>query len=68
MLSVPKVRELLGDTTMSDDQAEKIRDAWRSMAELVFETLRIDRERARTEAPPKVNRSRLDPRKQRVVS
>lgn len=53
---------------MSDDQAEKIRDAWRSMAELVFETLRIDRERARTEAPPKVNRSRLDPRKQRVVS
>jgi len=38
MLSVKKVKELLNDETISDEEATKIRDDCRELVEIIFET------------------------------
>jgi len=37
MLSVKKVKELLKDKTLSDKEAEEIRDGFYNLAEIIFE-------------------------------
>ena len=37
MLSVKKVKELLEDKTLSDEEVEEIRDGYRNLAEVIFE-------------------------------
>ena len=37
MLSVERVKTLLGDPKVSEKEAEKIRDAFRLLAEVIFE-------------------------------
>jgi ribosome recycling factor len=37
MLSIEKTKELLDDKTISDDQAEKIRDDVQTLAEIIIE-------------------------------
>jgi hypothetical protein len=36
MLNLDRVRELVGDSTLSDEQAERIRDECRTLAELAW--------------------------------
>ena len=43
MLSVEKVKELLDDKSISDEQAEKIRDDLQTLAEIIFEKYLSDR-------------------------
>jgi len=45
MITLMKVKDLLQDQSMSDEEAERIRDACYCMAELVFETWKVDRSR-----------------------
>jgi signal-transduction protein with cAMP-binding, CBS, and nucleotidyltransferase domain len=37
MLSIERVKELLGDQKISDKEAEEIRDGFRALAEIIFE-------------------------------
>ncbi len=37
MLSIERVKQLLKDTSLSDDDAEKIRDEFRVLAEIIYE-------------------------------
>lgn len=37
MLSIERVKQLLSDPLMSDNEAEKIRDEFRALAEVIFE-------------------------------
>ena len=37
MLSIEKTKKLIGDPNMSDEEAEKIRDEFRALAEIIFE-------------------------------
>src|SRR5438874_2039775 len=43
MITLMKVKDLLQDQSMSDEEAERIRDACYCMAELVFEAWKVDR-------------------------
>ncbi|MFA5871595.1 MAG: hypothetical protein WC858_02625 [Parcubacteria group bacterium] len=43
MLSIEKTKELLDDKTISDDQAEKIRDDVQTLAEIIIEKYISDR-------------------------
>jgi hypothetical protein len=37
MLNIPDVKKLIGDETISDQEAEQVRDECRIFAEIVFE-------------------------------
>jgi signal-transduction protein with cAMP-binding, CBS, and nucleotidyltransferase domain len=37
MLSIERVKELLGDQKISDKEAKEIRDDFRALAEIIFE-------------------------------
>jgi len=47
MLSVEKVKELLNDDNISDEEAEAIRDGLRDLAEIAYEKYRQDKEKAK---------------------
>jgi hypothetical protein len=36
MISIERTKELLADATISDQEAEKIRDSFRDLAEIIF--------------------------------
>lgn len=38
MLSVARIKEILGDASISDEEAEALRDQFRDLAEFIFET------------------------------
>ncbi len=37
MLSLARTKELIGEPTMTDAEAERLRDAFRSLAEIAFD-------------------------------
>lgn len=43
MLSIKQTKELLNKPAMSDKMAEKIRDSYRELAEIIFEQYQSDR-------------------------
>jgi len=43
MITLMKVKDLLQDQSVSDEEAERTRDACYCMAELVFEAWKVDR-------------------------
>ena len=43
MLSIQKVKELLGDKDMSDEEAGEIRDGFYNLAEIIFEKWQVDK-------------------------
>ncbi len=43
MLSVEKVKELLNDDSISDEEAEAIRDGFRDLVEIIFEKYQQDK-------------------------
>ena len=43
MLSVEKVKELLNDDTISDEEAREIRDGLRDLAEIAYEKYHKDK-------------------------
>ncbi len=45
MLSIHEVKELLDDKTISDKEAEEIRDACHALASLIYDTWRIKNKR-----------------------
>lgn len=47
MLSVEHVKKLLNDPAVSDEEAEKIRDDTRMLAELIFDSWMEDRKKAK---------------------
>ena len=49
MLSIERVKALIEDPNLSDTDAEEIRDACRSLAEIVFENWIFDREKVSKE-------------------
>ena len=47
MLTIQRIKELVGDLNMSDAEAEQVRDDLRSQAEILFEQWQIDRIKAK---------------------
>ncbi|OGM98508.1 MAG: hypothetical protein A2915_00920 [Candidatus Yanofskybacteria bacterium RIFCSPLOWO2_01_FULL_41_34] len=47
MLTPQRIKELVGESNMSDTEAEAIRDELRSQAEILFEQWQIDRIKAK---------------------
>ena len=47
MLTIQKIKELVGDPNLTEIEAEAIRDALRSQAEILFEQWQIDRIKAK---------------------
>ena len=47
MLTPQRIKELLGEPNMDDEEAEAIRDELRSQAEIAFEQWQIDRIKAK---------------------
>jgi signal-transduction protein with cAMP-binding, CBS, and nucleotidyltransferase domain len=45
MLSIDRVKELLKDSNISDEEAKEIRDSFRSLAEIIFEQWRRKRKK-----------------------
>jgi len=43
MISIARTKQLLKDPHMSDEQAEEVRDAFRSLAEIIFEQWQAER-------------------------
>jgi len=43
MLSIKLVKELINDPTISDEEAEKIRDEYRALVEIIFERGQAER-------------------------
>lgn len=37
MLTVKRVKQLINDNSISDDETEEIRDGYRALAEIIFE-------------------------------
>lgn len=52
MLSVERVKELIGDPSLTDREAERIRDDLRRLAEVIFTKWQEDRRAGRHEAEP----------------
>lgn len=57
MLSTKRVKELLKDRNLSDEEAEKIRDGFRELAEIVFEKWQADK-KTNPESGPGLNNHR----------
>jgi len=51
MLSLERVKELLNDPALSDEEIKEIRDGLRLLAELIFEKWREDRKAGRLNGP-----------------
>lgn len=47
MLTPQRIKELLGEPNMSDEEAEAVRDYLRSQAEIAFEQWHIERVKAK---------------------
>jgi len=47
MLSVERVKQLLNDPKISDEEAEKIRDEFHILAEMIFEKWIEDKKKAK---------------------
>jgi len=45
MLSIERTKELLNDPTLSDKEAEEIRDGLRDLAEIIYEKWQEDRKK-----------------------
>ncbi|KKU79299.1 MAG: hypothetical protein UY04_C0012G0011 [Parcubacteria group bacterium GW2011_GWA2_47_7] len=43
MLSLERTKELLDDDSLSDKEVEEIRDAFRKLAEIVFEKWKLEK-------------------------
>lgn len=52
MLSIEHVTKLLDDTTLSAEEAERIRDACRAMAEIIYEKWEHDRRHPSADQKP----------------
>lgn len=52
MLSIERVKKLLDDPTISDDEAEKIRDDMRALVEIIFEKWMEDRKSGKIKKAP----------------
>ncbi len=44
MLSIKRIKELLEGRNLTDEEAEEIRDAFRALAEIIYEKWEQDRE------------------------
>ena len=49
MLAIEKIKELIGDPKISDEEAECVRDECRIFAEIIFDQWLAERRRAATE-------------------
>ncbi len=45
MLSIERTKQLINDPLLSDKEAEEIRDGFRALAEIIFETWREEKKR-----------------------
>lgn len=52
MLSIEHVTKLLDDTTISAEEAERIRDACRAMVEIIYQKWELDRRHSPTNPRP----------------
>jgi CRISPR/Cas system-associated endonuclease Cas1 len=57
MLSIERVKELLGDQKISDKEAEEIRDGFRALAEIIFEQWKEKRQKRNKPIDP-LNKSK----------
>jgi hypothetical protein len=47
MLSLEKVKTILNDDSVSDEEAKAIRDGFRDLAEIIYEKYQEDKEKAK---------------------
>jgi hypothetical protein len=51
MVSLERAKEILNDSSLSNTEVEQIRDEFRTLAEIIFETWREDREKKKAAVP-----------------
>jgi len=55
MLTIDQIKKLLNDPLLPDEDAEKIRDGFRFLAEIVFEKLQTERKQKAVSANAVLN-------------
>jgi len=58
MLSIERVKELLKDQNISDEEAKEIRDGFRNLAEIIFEQWQEERSSGKGHSEVPLNKSK----------